>query len=111
MADKETKIRKSQQYNNVYENGKKLISKCLVIFILENNLNINRYGIVTSKRVGNAVLRNKARRRLRAIIYENNHGMKQGYDIVLVCRPLINKVAYSQLNKDFTTLMRKTGLC
>ncbi len=111
MIGKELKIRKSQQYNNVYQNGRKLISKCLIIFLLDNNLKTNRYGIVTSKKIGNAVIRNKAKRRLRELIYEKHGELKQGYDIVLVCRPLISKVAYSQLKNDFSILLRKSGIC
>ncbi|HNX28214.1 MAG TPA: ribonuclease P protein component [Syntrophomonadaceae bacterium] len=111
MIGREFRIRKSQQYNNVYQNGGKFASKCLILFILENKSGINRYGIVTSKKIGNAVTRNKARRRLQALIYENRIELKQGYDIVLVCRPLISKVEYSQIKKDFSILIRKTGIC
>jgi ribonuclease P protein component len=111
MIGKEFKIRKSQQYNNVYQNGRKFTSKYLIIFLLENNLKTNRYGIVTSKRIGNAVIRNKAKRRLRALIAEKQAELKQGYDIVLVCRPLISRVSYRLLKNDFSILLRKSRIC
>lgn len=100
-------IKKSQQYNNVYQNGRRISSRCLIIFVLQNSLSFNRYGIVASKKIGNAVVRNKAKRRLKAIIGETNSNLKQGYDIVLVCRPLISKVTYDQLKKDFFFAIRK----
>lgn len=108
---KNLRIRKTQQYNNIYQNGRKLTSQCLIFFVLKNNLTINRYGIVASKKVGNAVVRNKAKRRTKAIIAEIDPRLKQGYDIVLVCRPLIGKVSYDQLKKDFSAAVRKIGIC
>lgn len=111
MINKEFRIRESQQYNNIYQNGRKFLGKCLIVFIVENELGINRFGIVTSKKIGNAVTRNKAKRRLRSLINENRLKLKQGYDIVLVSRPLISKVKYNQIEKDFSIVMRKTGLC
>lgn len=110
MIGKEFRIRESKQYNNIYQNGKKFLGKCLIVFIMENDLGINRFGIVTSKKIGNAITRNKAKRRLRALVKENRLKLKQGYDLVLVCRPLISKVKYSQIEKDLFIVMRKTGL-
>lgn len=110
MIGKEFRIRESQQYNNIYQNGKKYLSKCLIVFVLKNDLGINRFGIVTSKKVGNAIKRNKAKRRLTALVEENRLNLQQGYDFILVSRPLISKTDYSQLEKDFVSVMRKTGV-
>ena len=111
MSENELRIKKTQQYNNVYQKGKKISSKCLIIFVLKNSLTVNRYGIVASKKVGNAVVRNKVKRRLKAIIREVNPKIGQGYDIVLVCRPLISRVTYRQLQNDFLVAVRKMEIC
>ncbi|NLB51442.1 MAG: ribonuclease P protein component [Syntrophomonadaceae bacterium] len=111
MIGKEFRIRESKHYNNIYQNGKKYLGRYLVVFILKNDLGINRFGIVTSKKIGNAIVRNKAKRRLRAVVDNNRFNLEQGYDFVLVSRPLISKVNYIQIEKDFISVMRKTGIC
>lgn len=110
MIGKEFRIRESKHYNNIYQNGKKYLGKCLIVFVLKNDVGINRFGIVTSKKIGNAIVRNKAKRRVMALVNEYRLKLAQGYDFVLVSRPLINKVEYSQIEKDFISVMRKIGV-
>ena len=58
-------LKKNDQFREVYKNGRSLANKYLVIYVLENNLEINRLGISVSKKVGNSVVRHHLARLVR----------------------------------------------
>ena len=58
-------LKKNQDFKFVYNQGKSLANKYLVIYILENGLNENRLGISVSKKVGNSVVRHHVTRLVR----------------------------------------------
>jgi ribonuclease P protein component len=111
MLSKERRISKGRDYNNIFKNGKKIPGRYIIVFITGNNLGRNRFGIVTSKKVGNAVVRNRAKRQLRAIVKNGWEKVKDGYDIVIVARKNIDGVVYDLLVRDFYIVMRKADLC
>ena len=77
-------LKKARDFKNVYGRGKCLVNPLLVLYSFQNNMNINRYGFSISKKVGNAVTRNRIRRCLKEII--KSHEYETGYDIVIVVR-------------------------
>jgi len=70
-----------------------------------------RLGVVSSRKVGGAVLRTKARRMLREVFRKNRHQLKGAVDIVLVARATIVKASYQAIEEDFLVLASKAGLC
>lgn len=110
MLAKGFRISESRDYNNIYKNGKKVPGRYIIVYILDNELGFNRYGVVTSKKVGNAVIRNKIKRQIRSIIKNNLNNIKASHDIVIVARHKISGVEYDLLNKDFMVVMRKSDL-
>lgn len=73
------------EFQNVLNRGKKrkLDSTCTVYW-LENNLGWKRLGIITSKKLGNAVIRNTAKRKFREIFRRNKQRIIPTLDIVIV---------------------------
>jgi ribonuclease P protein component len=67
-----------------------------------------RVGFTASKKVGNAVQRNRARRRLKAVVGEvlPRHGVP-GYDLVLIARPATIDRPYQDLIGDFTAALKR----
>ena len=67
-----------------------------------------RLGFTVSKKVGNAVERNRVRRRLREIVrLSGTTGMASGHDYVLVGRRAALKVPYAQIAQDFKGALRR----
>ncbi len=64
---------------------------------------------VSSKKVGNAVIRNRARRVLRALALENEKSLKTGKYIFVAKGELLNR-SHQALKKDFKYAMKKLGL-
>ena len=79
-------LNKNKDFLFLYKKGEKVISKAVVFYYRRNNKPFNRIGITTSKKLGNAVKRNRARRVIRQAYRENEVFMPVGYDIVMVAR-------------------------
>jgi len=110
MLNKKYRISKKKDYNYIYKNGKKIQSRYIIVFMTANNLEYDRFGIVTSKKVGNAVLRNQAKRRLRSIVQMHLPHLKTGFDLVIVARFSIKEALFAALEKDFLNAVKKAKL-
>ena len=82
----------------------------LVLYARPNRLGQNRVGITTGKKLGHAVVRNRARRRLREVYRLNEHLFKPGYDIVVVARSRCITADFQKLTKAYLTLAKKAGI-
>ena len=75
-----------------------------------NELARNRYGIVASKHIGIAVVRNRIKRRLRAALANTHPRLRQGYDIVVVARRGVSAQPFSELCRILYQLFRRAQL-
>ena len=82
----------------------------LVLYARPNRLGVNRVGITTGKKLGHAVVRNKARRRLREVYRLNEHLFKPGYDIVVVARHKCVTADFRKLTKGYLSLAQSAGI-
>lgn len=79
-------LNKNKDFLNLYHRGKSIVSKAVVIYFKPNGLSCNRFGITAGKKVGNAVMRNRAKRVIRQAYRENELLFPLGIDIVIVAR-------------------------
>lgn len=107
MLKKEQRISRTKDYNNIYKNGTRLYSRYFVVIYLPGQGENNRYGIVASKKVGNAVVRNSAKRRIRALVACYNSVLRKRFDFAIIARPAVKTATYELLEKDFLIVMRK----
>ncbi len=70
----------------------------------------SRLGLVTTRKIGGAVQRNRARRLLREAFRLHQHDLGAAVDLVLIARPSISGKDYAGVEKDFLTTVRKAGL-
>lgn len=78
-------LTKNKDFQRVYLRGKSFVSPVLVTYVLKNNKGLNRFGITTSKKIGKAVKRNRARRIIKEAFFQMN--LKgSGFDLVFVAR-------------------------
>ena len=96
-------ITKPRQYTLVYDKGSTRVSNLVVMKTLPNGLPVSRYGFSVSRRVGNAVVRNRTRRLLREIMRLTS--LRPGWDIVFIARSMAATAGYATLGKSVVALL------
>jgi ribonuclease P protein component len=82
----------------------------LILSYAPNDLSHNRYGFITSKRLGKAVHRNRIRRLMREAVRLQQPQIKYGYDCVLIARPAIMGQPLSEVQRIVYELYRRADL-
>ena len=111
MLKKQFRIRNGKEYNTIYKYGKKYGGRFLLVYLLNKDASGNRFGVVTSKKVGKAVKRNRVKRQIRAVIRLNKDMLKGNNDVIVIARYHTYGATYKELENDFLRIMKKAGLC
>jgi ribonuclease P protein component len=96
------------EFAAVYERGRRWQGRRLAIKVAPNGLGFARFGYSVGKEVGNAVLRNRVRRRLKAITSGLSVGT--GWDVVVMARQGAGGLSYSDLKDEVTGLGNRAKL-
>ena len=99
-------IRKNCDFLNVYHHGKSYANKYLVMYIIYNQMSINRFGITVSKKVGNSVVRHRVTRLIRESIRLNEDKFAIGYDIIIIARNTAKGKKYQDIESAVLHLGR-----
>jgi ribonuclease P protein component len=101
-------LTKAAQFASVYSRGGSWANDLVVMRASPNGLGASRYGISVSRRVGNAVVRNRVKRRLREIL--RPVPLAPGWDIVLIARAAAANAGYADLEKSVKGLLSRAHL-
>jgi ribonuclease P protein component len=97
-------LKKNQDFQNVYKNGKSYANKYLVMYVLKNDKEKNRIGISVSKKVGNSVIRHHLTRLIRESYRLHEDMFNSGLDIVVIARVTAKDVDYHQIESSLLHL-------
>lgn len=103
-------IKENRTFQRMYRKGRSAVTPFLVLYCRPNGQSHNRLGVTVSTKLGGAVVRNRARRRLREVYRLAQPEMKQGYDVVLVARARAVNGPYSRLTAAFHRACGQLGL-
>ena len=103
-------LKENYEFRRLYQRGASAVGGGMVVYCRKNRLDHNRLGITASVKLGHAVVRNRARRRLREVYRLNSPRLRQGYDIILVARSRTVTADWKDLNDTFLRLCRKLDL-
>ena len=93
-----------REFQYVYNKGKNQHSNSVVLFYLPQN-KIHKVGFTATKKLGNAVRRNRAKRRLRALFCEYSNSLKDG-SYVFVAKIGLFDSSYEKLNNDLKKVLK-----
>ena len=103
-------LKKNYQFRFVYNKGKSIANKYLVMYAVKNNSYENFIGISVSKKVGNSVVRSRVTRLIRESYRLNEKKFKNGYSFVIIARSLANGASYFEIEKSLNHLFYKHNL-
>lgn len=95
--EKSESLKKNSDFKKVYKKGKSYANSLFVMYLLENDLNINRLGISVSKKVGNSVVRHKLTRLIKESYRLHENIFNSSLDIVIVVRMNAKEASYKEV--------------
>jgi ribonuclease P protein component len=102
------RLRAASEFSRVRQEGVTRAGKTVVVNVMRlPDGGPWRSGIITSRKVGNAVHRNLVRRRLREII--RGACVRPGFWIVTVARPAAVRASFGELREEWVRIVRRAG--
>jgi ribonuclease P protein component len=108
---RDSRLGQNRDFMRVRQQGERLAFGCLIAnwHRLPDGTS-PKLGVVTSRRIGNAVARNRARRLLRESFRLHQHELSRPVELVLVARNSIAGRDFAGVEKDFLTVLRRASL-
>jgi len=109
--NRESRLAQSRDFARVRQQGERLAQGCLIA-----NWNklpggaAPKLGVVTSKKIGGAIVRSRARRLLRESFRLHQHELAQPVELILVARNSIAGKKFADVEKDFLAALNRAGL-
>lgn len=103
-------LKENHIFQRLYHKGRSCAGKYMVVYCRENRSQTNRIGYTVGKKLGHAVVRNRARRRLREVYRLAEQNLRPGLDVVVVARSRCVDAKFTALQDEFARLAKKVNL-
>ena len=107
-------LKKNAEFQKIYNSGKKNYGHYSLVFYSKNNLEYNRCGFVASKKIGNAVCRNRIKRLFREYYRLSEANIKIGYDFIFIGKKNAGEhfktLKFQEMKKDIDKIFKKSNL-
>lgn len=104
------RITDAERFRYVRETGKSYSHPLLILCALPNDEVVSRCGFTASRRIGKAVARNRARRRMRETVRQTWDLVEPGWDLVWIARPALINAEFVELQAACTRLLQRAGV-
>jgi ribonuclease P protein component len=106
-----SRLRQQRDFARVRQQGRRLVLGCLIAnwHSLPDGA-APRLGVVTSRKIGGAIVRSRARRLLRESFRQHQNEFAQPVELVLVARDSIAGKKFAEVERDFLATLRRAGL-
>ncbi|MFH1368984.1 MAG: ribonuclease P protein component [Elusimicrobiota bacterium] len=106
------KLHSQKDFQQIIRSGRRLVHPALLIYAGNNGLpaGTRRLGLITSRKIGIAVRRNRLKRRFREIFRLNKYLIKLNTDLIFAPKPPAGDMNYAQLESIILNLLEKAGL-
>lgn len=100
-------VKTHEEFNQIIKNGECIRNSFYNIYIRKGNFNYPRFGIAVGKKLGNAVFRNKQKRRMRMILTSQKKEFSNGYDYIIIMKEKTKEASYTELESMLLDLLTK----
>ena len=97
-------------FQRVWDNGKSWSHPLIIVRAAANGTGASRFGFVAGKKVGNAVRRNRTKRRLREAVRHRLATIPPGWDIILISRAGADEVEFKDIDAAVESILRRAHL-
>lgn len=108
------KIKKNEEFQKIYNKGQKNFGHYFLLYTIKNEFQKNRFGVVVSKKTGNAVCRVRLKRLFREIYRSEENNLKETYDYIFIAKRTagekFKELKLQELKKDVLKTFKKAGL-
>lgn len=101
---------RSRDFQSVFAAKRSFVGRFMVLWVRTQSESGSRLGVITSRKVGGAVARSRARRRIREAWRLNRHRLSGTVDVVLVARRRIGEATAAEVEQELMALCRQAGL-
>ena len=103
-----SRLLRSADFDRTLRAGRRAASDYLAVFVSDNELGRPRVGLAVSRKLGNAVVRNRIKRRLRELVRPLVTGATGGRDVVIVARARASDAEFARLRQEIEMLWAKS---
>ncbi|MBQ1902948.1 MAG: ribonuclease P protein component [Ruminococcus sp.] len=109
---KEIVLKNKSDFDRLHKSGRSVGSRFVVLVYIKNGLDFNRRAFLSSKKVGKAVSRNRARRLMREAYRQIEPTLVKGYDLLFIARNTIteNNCKCADVKKSIEAAVSRAGL-
>ena len=104
------RITRSTDFKRVRRTGRSHAHPLVVLVTAPNEEEKIRIGVVAGQRVGGAVQRNRAKRRIRAVVHAFIPRMKPGWDLIFIARQPISEAQFEKNEEALASLIKRAGM-
>ena len=102
-------LKRHKEFRYTYRVGRSFHSPLLTLVYAKSRNETVRIGFSVSKRVGNSVQRNRAKRRMRAAVSPTVDRLKGGCNLVFIAKPEVLDAPFTELVQQAEQLLRRCG--
>ena len=103
---KSFRVKKEKDFNAIFKEGESVANRRFVIYRLANSQEHIRVGLSVSKKLGNAVMRNQIKRRIRHILINHGNELVDNIDFIVIARKGVENLDYAELEKNLLHVLR-----
>lgn len=105
------RVKKEKDFQQVFHAGRSCANKKFVVYTIDKPDSIHfRVGISVGKKVGNAVVRNRIKRMIRAAVFDLKEEIVPRQDFIIIARPAVKGIPMGELKKNLVHVLKLANI-